>query len=319
MSVIKQPSEIQEKKNLVMMVYGSPGAGKTTLALSAPAPVLIDTDNGVTRTFTAHRCPTVQVTKWADVQDALNEIDGSAFKTIVVDTVGKLLDYMSDAIIAGNSKYRRPDGQLSLQGFGVRKQWFKDFVGRCLRMGKNVVFIAHAEEKKVGEDIVVRPIIGGSSTNDVMTELDMMGLQTVIGGKRVVLWGDDGSSFAKSFFSKNTCFLPNVMEVPACIDPSGHVIAENDFLTRVFAQYQAVQAKKEEYNKRFADLVRQIKEDCTDAESAEELNALLKKYLSAKFEHMFNSKLIFARELDAKAKKLGVTFDKEKKKYVSAE
>ena len=74
MSVIKQPSEIQEKKNLVMMVYGAPGIGKSTVAMSAPSPVLIDTDGGVGRTHTAHRCPTVQVTKWEDVQQAMEPL-----------------------------------------------------------------------------------------------------------------------------------------------------------------------------------------------------------------------------------------------------
>ena len=170
MSIIKQPSEIQEKKNLVMMVYGSPGTGKSTLAMSAPSPVLIDTDGGVGRTHTAHRVPTVQVTKWEDVQQAMDEIATlPSVKTVIVDTVGKLLDYMSEYITRTQPKMRKGyDGSLSLQGYGVRKGMFRDFIKRCMMSQKNVVFIAHAQEDKVDDSFVVRPIVGGSSMADIM-------------------------------------------------------------------------------------------------------------------------------------------------------
>ena len=124
MSLIKQPSEIQEKKNLVMLVYGSPGDGKTTLAISAPKPVLLDMDGGVGRTLAAHRCPVVQGINgkplpWSpdpankangedepSVLGALDEIRALPFDTIVVDPVGKLLDERVEIIGTGNELYR---------------------------------------------------------------------------------------------------------------------------------------------------------------------------------------------------------------------
>ena len=166
MSFIKQPSEILEKKNLVMLVYGSPGDGKTTLAISAPKPVLLDMDGGVGRTLASHRCPVVQGLNgkplpWApdpankangqdepSVLGALDEIRSLPFDTVVVDTVGKLLDAMSDSLMRTNPALRQRDGSLSLKGYGARKRMFKDFVSQCLAMGKNVVFIAHAQRAR---------------------------------------------------------------------------------------------------------------------------------------------------------------------------
>lgn len=318
MSIIKQPSEIQEKKNLVMMVYGSPGSGKTTLAMSSPSPVLIDTDGGVGRTHTAHRVPTVQVTKWEDVQQAMDEIAAlPTIKTVIVDTVGKLLDYMSEYITRTQPKMRKGyDGSLSLQGYGVRKTMFREFVKRCLMSQKNVVFIAHAQEDKVDDSFVVRPIVGGSSMADIMMELDLLGFMTDLGGKRVVLWGNDGTSFAKSFYSKNTCFLPNVMDVPQVVDFSGNVIAENRFLTDVLEHYEESQKKKEEINAGYDALVASIRERVSAAETGEDLDKLFADFQRKDFGHLYDSKLIASKALRDRALAIGFRWSKLDGKFV---
>ena len=333
MSFIKQPSEIQEKKNLVMLVYGSPGDGKTTLAISAPKPVLLDMDGGVGRTLAAHRSPVVQGLNgkplpWAadpankvngedepSVLGALAEIRSLPFETIVVDTVGKLLDAMSDTIMRTNPAMRQRDGSLSLKGYGARKRMFKDFVSQCLAMGKNVVFIAHAQERKVGDDIKVSPIIGGSSETDLMTEIDLAGYLTNIGGKRLLFWGNDGSGLAKQFTAKNTCFLPNVMEIPVVADAYGNILAPNNFLCTVIDHYNENQEKKEELNAQYAKLIAEGKKTIALAENAKQLNKTLEAL--AEVVVIYDSKLVLGRALNERAKELGCKYDKEKKAYVS--
>ena len=334
MSFIKQPSEIQEKKNLVMLVYGSPGDGKTTLAISAPKPVLLDMDGGVGRTLAAHRCPVVQGLNgkplpWApdpankvgneeepSVLGALAEIRALPFDTIVVDTVGKLLDAMSDTLMRTNPALRQRDGSLSLKGYGARKRMFKDFVSQCLAMGKNVVFIAHAQESKVGDDIKVSPIIGGSSETDLMTEIDLAGYLTNIGGKRLLFWGNDGSGLAKQFVAKNTCFLPNVMEVPVVADAFGNVTAPNNFLCTIIDTYNENQQKKEETNVRYAKLIDSGKKLIAKAGNVKQLNKVLKA-IREDIEVIYDSKIVLGKAMNARAKELGCKYNKEDDEYVA--
>ena len=76
-----------------MMIYGQSGTGKTTFSLSSPDTLLLDFDNGVHRLENQHRTDTVQVRTFQEVLNVLEE-DLSNYKTVVVDTIGKMLDYI---------------------------------------------------------------------------------------------------------------------------------------------------------------------------------------------------------------------------------
>lgn len=75
MSLIKKSNELVIPTTVKMMIYGQAGMGKSTVALSAPKPLLLDFDNGVKRMNMAHleNIDTVQVTSWSDVQQVLQE------------------------------------------------------------------------------------------------------------------------------------------------------------------------------------------------------------------------------------------------------
>src|SRR5690242_2633620 len=120
MSKIKKPFELKLQPLVKVLIYGQPGIGKSTIALSAPYPLLLDFDNGVHRVNNLHQTDTVPIEKWEDVLDVLEE-DLSPYKTLIIDTAGKMLDYVSDYMIRQNPKYKRGDGQLTQQGFGARK------------------------------------------------------------------------------------------------------------------------------------------------------------------------------------------------------
>ena len=175
MGIIKRPSELSVKNTLSVLIYGQPGIGKTTFGVSAPNAVLFDYDGGVQRINGAHQVATLQPTSWEDTALALTEIQNEMpeVQTIVIDTVGKMLDYMSAYIIKNDAKMAMRDGSLSLKGYGVRKQMFVNFIKQLAIMGKNVVFVAHEREERRGEETFKRPEIGGSSANDLIKELDL--------------------------------------------------------------------------------------------------------------------------------------------------
>ena len=102
MGLIKKPNELTVKPTLSALIYGQPGMGKTTLALSAPHPVLLDFDGGVHRVNAAHRVDTVQITKWEEVNEVLSSQEVAKYRTIVIDTAGKMLSFMDQYIIQNN-------------------------------------------------------------------------------------------------------------------------------------------------------------------------------------------------------------------------
>ncbi len=98
MGLIKKSNELVIPQTVKMMIYGQAGMGKTTVALSAPKPLLLDFDNGVKRVNLAHleNVDIVQVDNWKEIQQLLqqDQADITPYQTIVVDTIGKMMDYI---------------------------------------------------------------------------------------------------------------------------------------------------------------------------------------------------------------------------------
>ena len=283
----------------------------TTLALSAPHPLLLDFDGGVHRVNAAHRVDTVQITKWEEVNEVLSSQEVAEYRTIVIDTAGKMLSFMDQYIMQNNPKMKKADGTLSLQGYGVRKNMFIDFVKRVSIMGKSVIFVAHEREEKVGEEKQIRPEIGGSSAGDLIKELDLVGYMEAIGKKRTISFNP-----CEKFYGKNTCNLPERMEIPVIIDEQGNITGQNNFMTKVIDAYTSYQAKQTELSNEYEDLIELIKaqiEEVNDIDSANEvMNSI------AGMQHIFDSKLQAGTLLNKRCKELGLKYDKIKKQYVAA-
>lgn len=311
MSIIKKPSELEAKQTITMLVYGQPGVGKSTLGCSAPNAVLLDYDGGVQRINGAHRVPTVQIRSWEDTNTALDEITSEMpeVQTIVIDTVGKMLDFMSDYIIRNNSRMKKSDGSLSLQGYVLRKQMFIDFVKRTAVLGKNVIFVAHEKEEKRGEETVKRPDIGGSSANDLVKELDLVGYMQMIGKDRTIAFNP-----TEYYYAKNTCNLPAVTKLPLVVDDGGISVGDNNFVKRVLATYKKNQSETQEMTRRYDILVDSIKTAVQSAGDAESLNAILSS-LEKQDNQVYNSKMIGEKIVASKARELGLKYNQLEKRY----
>lgn len=299
------------KQTISILIYGQPGLGKTTLGCSAPNPVLFDYDGGAQRINGAHQVPTVQITSWADTSAALDEIarEMPECESIIIDTAGKMLDYMSAYIIANDSKMGQRDGSLSLKGYGVRKTMFVNFLKQLQIMGKNVVFIAHEREEKRGDDIVKRPEIGGSSANDLIKELDLVGYMSAIGRDRTIAF--DPTEY---YYAKNTCSLPAVDRLPVLVDDKGNAKGENNYLTNLIQAYRTRQAETQRMTADYEDLVSTVSAAIADSTTLDEINELVEKIPAMK--HIYNSKMVLADRLNRRAKVLGFKFDKISNIYV---
>ena len=313
MSMIKKPSELSVKATLSVLIYGQPGIGKTTLGVSAPDAVLFDYDGGVQRINGAHQVPTLQPASWEDTNLALKEIQEEMpeVKTIVIDTVGKMLDFMSAYIIKNDPKMAMRDGSLSLKGYGVRKTMFVNFIKQLAVMGKNVVFVAHEREERRGEETFKRPEIGGSSANDLIKELDLVGYMYAIGKERVITFDP-----AEYYYAKNTCNLPAAIKLPVVVKEDGTALGNVAF-TNIVKSYKDAQAKKQETTGRYEmllDLITSTVEEATDCAS---LNEAMKTVFG--YEHIYDSLLRAQKAVAKKGNELKLVYNKSKKQYEPAE
>lgn len=245
MSIFKKPEEREPKKTLNMLIYGMPGSGKTTFALSAPNPILLDFENGMDRVNYAHRVLSVVPNSWDEVNAAVAELKQSPdIQTVVVDSIDRLMDMALDYVLQHNDRLKQFDGTPSMKAYGARKVLYKEFVQQMRMMGKNIIYVAHVVEdkRKVGRDEVTsyRPNISKANAPDITTDLDMEGFMFSLEGNRCITfdpWGD--------IECKNSCDLHgqwnasingyNPLVIPNIIGPKGEATQANDYLSRFFA------------------------------------------------------------------------------------
>lgn len=304
MTVIRKPFELKVQPNIKVLIYGDPGTGKTTLGLSSPAPLLLDFDGGVHRVHPTHQVNTVQVASWEDVIGLLKE-DLSDYKTLVHDTAGKMLDYMSAFIIKNDPKMAMRDGSLQLKGYGARKTMFQNYLRQVSLMGKNLTFIAHDKEEKDNDTKYIRPEIGGSSGGDLIKEIDLVGFMEMVGKKRTISFDP-----CEKFYGKNTCGLEPLIELPDVVAGG----KPNTLLTDIFIRYQnSLEDRKKlggEYNA-LLEMIRSAVEEVTDPDKLNDCVDWAKK-----LQHIWDSKLVAGNLIKEKAIVLGCVMNAEKK-YVT--
>lgn len=320
MSLFKKASELEEKKAISVLIYGQPGAGKSTLGVSAPGPVVVfDFDGGIRRVNMAHRAEviTVEVKQWSEVGQALVDPEMAAFNTIVIDTAGKMLSFMDKDIIA-KSRDKNPIRSLTLNEYGIRKSMFNSFVQQVLAMGKNLVFIAHEREEKDGDIKKIRPEIGGSSAGDLIKELDLVGYLQLIGTERVISFTP-----CERFYAKNACNLPPAFKVPIILDANGNMtkdtkgrVIRNTFLTDVVSTYTMSQAERTKRLLHYDDLKNEVELRITDVHDAESANEAQEAF--EEMEEVFDIRLYAKQLLYEKAVKLGLRWNRGDSKYEAA-
>lgn len=303
MGLIKKKMELVFQPKVKMLIYGQAGVGKSTLALSAPKPLLIDCDNGVHRVHYDHIGDTVQVNSYQDVLDVLKE-DLSAYETIIIDTGGKLLDYMAEYIIAKNPKMGKANGSLTLQGYGERKCEFTAFCRKINMLGKHLVFVAHRQTQQEGDNFKYVPLFGGSNYDALVTELDVVGYLEANGKDRVITFDPTDRNDGK-----NTCNLPSAIKLPIVVDKEGNALI-NNFITKYVidaytARLEKSKADSEAYNKIVAQIENIVKA-CNDAK---DLNGCILQMRD--FEHVGSSKEKAKHLISIRAKELNLTYNKE--------
>ena len=207
MPIIKKDAPIPER-NIVMVLYGVPSSGKTSVAVTAENPVLIDTDRGYDRAI--KRVDTLTASSWEDIQNSIEELKG--YKTIIVDTAKAMLDdYLWDYT-------QRLDGRLvrnQMKHFGAIADMFKQFISKIRSFGADLIFICH--DKQGGDDVVTHePDCTGSSKNLLNRMADQEGYVFIdqTDNKRKIAFGINGTLVTKDTAGLGTVEIPDATTQP---------------------------------------------------------------------------------------------------------
>lgn len=255
---IVRASEPIVVKNIVVGIYGAPGVGKTSLAYSADKTLLLDFDKGAHRAV--GRKDTISVDSWSDVEN-IDSADVAELNTIGVDTVGRLLDLKSLAIMDADYKMCKGDS-LSLQGFGALKSGYASWMSRVKSFGKDIVLLAHSDEQRRGDDTIDRMDIQGGTKNEVHKSCDAIGKLYFVNGKRKLSFSPTEASLGK-----NSGNLP-VLDVPDQKD-NPHFLA--DVIQKIKDKLNELSDEQAEY----AGVLTDWKQRIEDALTPEDFNLLV--------------------------------------------
>ena len=180
-SILDQIQSVSElETNLVMLVYGRSGTGKTHFGSTFPKPCLfIDTNERGTETIKqVEDVDVVRVTEWAQLDELywglVNKETDVEYASIVIDQITNLQDLGMAEVLRKSRKGRdetftqRNWGQLS----GMLKQTISDW--RELADQYNLLFIAHERIDEPGDDEEesIEPTIGARVMPSVGSFLD---------------------------------------------------------------------------------------------------------------------------------------------------
>lgn len=299
------------EKKIRILIAGYPGIGKSTLALSAPKPLHIDVDFGIDRIEPRYRCDYIQPKSYDEILADLTPENVKDYDSLVFDTGGKLISLMSLWAIKKDPKYGQRDGSLSLKGYGFVGKEFQRLMDYCFyELNKHIVMVFHAIEDKDGDNTKLRIKVEGQTKNNVWETQDLGGFVEMYGNDRTI-----GFSNCEKYFAKGTRGINGVIKIPA-LGPN----SANDFLTKLFEQYNAKSAEEtarsneqKEIYEQAMSAVHTLIGTVTDAETANAAFPYMKD-----IKHALTSEREAALAWNSHIKKLGLFYDKVLKQYTPA-
>jgi len=132
-----------------ILIYSTPGWGKTTLVSSMPSPVIIDTEDGALDDNVA----TIKVNTYLEVEEALRALitEKHKFKTVIIDTTSAV-EKMIHAVVCEDKHVKSVEDIGYAKGFFFAMTYWEkiiDGMGKLRDKGIATVFVAHSEIKTI--------------------------------------------------------------------------------------------------------------------------------------------------------------------------
>ena len=248
MPIIKK-NDVTPERPVIIVLYGTPGTGKTSVATTAFNPLLIDTDRGYDRAV--QRCDTLTANNWEDITVEYETM--KSYSTIICDTAKACLDdYLMNFAIN------------TLKRFGQIAEDFKSFVNQLRSNGSDIIFICHDKEVAEGDIIKHSPDCTGQSKDLLLRIADQVGYISKVNGKRTISFEP-----TDTFIGKNVAQL-KMMEIPESSSADFSTFMANVIST----VKQAIQNKSEE-QKKANEMLAVLRDNLASAMTDEDIAALI--------------------------------------------
>jgi hypothetical protein len=250
-----------------------------------------------------YQAPSLQVENYRQVLDLIDSSELDGFDTIVIDTLGKLVDHMGEHIAKNNPKYRQGSGQLTMQGWGQIKIEFHHLVTLINGKKKSVIFVAHENEEKEGDVTKKRPDVSGSARKDIVKELDFMGYMEMSGNRRTISFSPCGS-----YYAKNSMGLDSVIEVPG-------IQEGNTFIKDVVVS--AMRNRREQDKAQavpYGELVKKIDAIVNAAKTVPDVNEAYAQLVM--LDHIWDSKIYSRIKIREAAKAINASWDTKTNRFI---
>jgi phage nucleotide-binding protein len=153
---ITKAAELEVSQKVCGIVYGQPGAGKTTTLARAKNCLILDLEkstrylrnSGLGDVHVAH------IESWKELQDAYKEVLNSDYDTIVIDSASSAIDLLKEQIKKEDRGSFLPNGNPKLATYGIMSTRFEAMQKAYMTIpGKNIIFTAHTQAVQVSDEV----------------------------------------------------------------------------------------------------------------------------------------------------------------------
>ena len=173
--------QVQQIERATIGLYTIGGGGKTTTALSAHNPVLLDFEGTSYRALNPLAKSVIDLgsATWEEIDDYTQRDPDQLIAgadTVILDTVTALVRIAIAGIIGrGAPKLRQRDGSPTIAGWTALRDQLFAFYERFTRSGKNVIFTFQPSEGVEGDESFMDLSVIGKSKEFVLANSDMIG------------------------------------------------------------------------------------------------------------------------------------------------
>ena len=177
---IRNTSELKKDTKINMLLFGSPGSGKTTIAGTFPKPLYLNIEAGV-NTLIGKDMDYVTISEWDDMKEVFKMLtdEECKYESVVIDSVTELMKIRKSEI-QGNKE------MLTMKDWGLLIDQMERMLRSFRDLQMNVLFIFAEQEDKDEDVLVKRPSISGKNLPaTVCGFVDIVGYCKVVQGKEV--------------------------------------------------------------------------------------------------------------------------------------